>query len=198
MNHPQTLMELSGVTLKTDLEKSVLILIDYQNEYVDGQLPLDRVDEAVASTKQLLGLARRRGVPVIHVVHRGEVGGPFDLSAHRGKIISALAPRSGEVVIEKRYPNSFAGTALAATLTQYEDRRHLILAGLMTHMCLSSTASAAIDHDYTTTVVASTTTTRDLKGVDGTVVPASQIKRAALATLKDRFSVLIETPEELE
>jgi len=197
MTQPKTLLELSGVHSTADLHSSILVLIDYQNEYLDGKLPLFEVEKAIESTQRLLAIARRAGVPVIHVVHQGVPSGLFDRSARNGQIMEALCPLPTEAVIEKTFPNAFAGTCLHAKLQSYAERNHLIVAGLMTHMCLASTVSAAIDHGYGTTVVASTTTTRDLAGEQGTTVPATMVRAAALATLKDRFSTVIEAPDTL-
>ncbi len=67
----------------------------------------------------------------------------------------------------------------------------------MTHMCLASTVSAAIEHGYFTTIIASTTTHRDLSGEGGTVVSAERVRAAALATIKDRFAIVVDRPEEI-
>lgn len=192
MKQPETLLEMAGVNPAIELDKSVLVLIDYQNEYLDGALPLFEVERAVENTRKLLDVARENGVPVIHVVHKGKEGGIFDLGAHNGAIISALTPVAGEVIVEKSFPNSFAGTTLDKAIKGFAGRDHLIVAGLMTHMCLASTVSSAIDHGYFTTVIASTTTTRDLKGAQGAVVPAATMRAAALAMIKDRFAIVLD------
>jgi len=102
-----------------------------------------------------------------------------------------IARRAGEPVLPKGLPNAFAGTALEARLRE-TGRRELILAGFMTHMCISSTARAALDLGYRTTVVAGATATRDLPDPIGPgTVPAADVQRAALAALADRFAVVV-------
>jgi isochorismate hydrolase len=94
-------------------------------------------------------------------------------------------------VLPKGLPNAFAGTALEATLRD-TGRRELILAGFMTHMCISSTARAALDLGYRTTVVAGATATRDLPDPTGPgTVPAAEVHRATLAALADRFAIVV-------
>lgn len=195
---PQTLLEMSHVEIKSSLSRSVLILIDYQNEYVTGKLPLWEIDETVKQTSRLLERARKNHVPVIHVIHDGGSGGLFDLTQNAGQIIEAVKPIEGEIVIKKKLPNAFSGTELKEVLHRFKDKDQLIIAGLMTHMCVSSTVSSAADHGYVTTVIASTTTTRDLKDAKGKVISASDIKRAALATLKDRFSLVLNNIQDLQ
>jgi hypothetical protein len=64
---PRTLFELSGATPRlAPLAQSVLVIIDAQNEYVHGSLPLAEVGTAIAETARLLAAARRLGAPVVH------------------------------------------------------------------------------------------------------------------------------------
>ncbi|HEY0220132.1 MAG TPA: cysteine hydrolase family protein, partial [Afipia sp.] len=140
---------------------------------------------------KLLKLARNKGVPVFHVVHHGAAGAPlFDETTPQGAIIPLLAPVAGEVVIRKTLPNSFTGTDLDA-LVKSTGRSELILAGFMTHMCVSATARAALDLNYRTTVVANAATTRDLPDPLGGVIPASVVHRVALSELADRFAIVV-------
>jgi len=196
-NMPKTLLEYADAEIKQDLKNSALILIDYQNEYLNGTLPLYKIFEAVEDTKILLELARKTKIPVIHVVHRGKKNSLFDPDHQRGKIIAGLDPIDGEEIVEKNLPNSFANTKLEEVLHRVAKGRVLLISGLMTHMCLSSTVRSALDHGYKVVIIASTTTTRDLKGIDGNSVPAQTIKSAELAALKDRFALILNKPEDL-
>jgi len=195
---PSTLLEMSHIEPKSSLKKSVLVMIDYQNEYTTGRLPLWQIQKIIKNSAELLELARKNGVPVVHVIHDGGQGGLFDLTQKSGQIIEAVKPVEGEPVIKKTFPNAFAGTDLLTVLQKYTGRDQLIIAGLMTHMCIASTASNAIDNGYFTTVISSTTTTRDLKGRFGETIPANIVKNAALATLKDRFSLVLNDIQELQ
>lgn len=195
---PSTLLEMSNIEPKASLRKSILVLIDYQKEYTTGRLPLWQIQETIKNSVELLNLARKSGVPIVHIIHDGGVGGLFDLTQKSGQIIEAVKPIDGEAVIKKTFPNAFAGTDLVNLLRKNPGRDQLILAGFMTHMCIASTASAAVDNGYFTTVISSTTTTRNLKGARGETIPASVIKNAALATMKDRFSVILNDIQELQ
>ncbi len=92
-------------------------------------------------------------------------------------------------MITKAYPNSFVGTDLQAQLDA-AGVNDLVLAGFMTHMCINSTARGAFSLGFRPTVVASATATRDLPAPDSSVVPASQLQAASLATLADLFTVV--------
>ena len=83
-----------------------------------------------------------------------------------------------------------AGTDLDDVLTAGE-LRTLTIVGFMTHMCVSSTARAALDHRYDVTVVADACATRDLPGPAGSEpVAAADVHRVALAELADRFAIV--------
>lgn len=192
MTTSQTLLQMAGApTGPPPLADSTLVVIDAQREYLDGALPLPDVEQAVASIARLLAAAREAGAPVVHVHHVGAAGALFD-PARGGAAIDAVAPAQGEVVVTKTLPNAFAGTTLEESI----DGRPLVLCGFMTHMCVSSTARAALDLGRSTTVVADACGTRDLPDPvdpDAVAVTHDVLHRAALAALSDRFSTITTT-----
>jgi nicotinamidase-related amidase len=190
MTTPKTLLEMSGADLKPPpLSASALVIIDAQNEYLDGKLALPDVRPAVDALARLLAKARAAGAPVVHIQHKGRAGGLFDLDARGGAIIDAAMPASGEHLVQKPLPNAFAQTGLDATLKKL-GRTQLVIAGFMTHMCVSSTARAALDLGYKATVAADASATRDLPDPMGGVISAAALHRAALAALADRFAIV--------
>ncbi|WP_246739314.1 cysteine hydrolase family protein [Bradyrhizobium aeschynomenes] len=187
---PSTLLELSGADLRLPrLAESSLVLIDIQNEYRHGPLALPGAEAAIAQAARLLARARAAGSVIIHVAHRGKEGGLFDRSAPRGAIAEAVTPLAGEAVIEKTLPNAFAGTELQARLAA-AGRSNVVLAGLMTHMCVSSTARAALDFGWRITIDAASCATRDLPDGRGGTLPAALVHDVALAELSDRFALI--------
>jgi nicotinamidase-related amidase len=190
MSAAKTLLELSGADLSPPpLAASTLVIIDAQNEYLDGKLALPGVAPALAALARLLRRAREAGAPVVHVQHKGRPGGLFDLEARGGAIIEAVRPVGGEAVLLKSLPNAFAQTDLDATLKKLE-RPQLVFAGFMTHMCVSSTARASLDLGYKATVAADAAATRDLPDPMGGTIGAEALHRAALAALADRFAIV--------
>jgi len=165
------------------------VLIDLQYEYLAGPIALPDARAAIANTAKLLARARAAGTSIFHVAHKGRPGGLFDRSAERGAIVDELTPLANEPVIEKGLPNSFAGTDLAARITA-TGRKEIILAGLMTHMCISSTARAGLDLGYRITVDADSCATRDLPDGRGGSIAAATVHEVALAELSDRFAII--------
>ncbi|GIQ78569.1 cysteine hydrolase family protein [Bradyrhizobium sp. RD5-C2] len=190
MTAAKTLMQLAGIDLTPPrLGDSCLVLIDIQNEYLAGPLALPDANPAIARATALLARARESGAAIIHIAHKGAPGSLFDRSAERGAIVAPLKPRSGEIVIEKQLPNAFAGTELNAQLAA-TGRKELVLAGFMTHMCVSSTARAALDLGFRTTIDADSCATRDLPDGIGGTIAAKLIHDVALAELSDRFAII--------
>ncbi|MCK1476412.1 cysteine hydrolase [Bradyrhizobium sp. 197] len=190
MTAPKTLLELSGADLNPPkLSESCLVLIDIQNEYRAGPLALPDAEPAIAVAAKLLARARKSGAAIFHIAHKGRAGSLFDRAADRGAIVAELAPLAGEFVIEKELPNAFAGTALQAQLAA-SGRKNIVLAGFMTHMCVSSTARAALDLGFRTTIDADSCATRDLPDGRGGTLAARTIHEVALAELSDRFAII--------
>ena len=191
MSKPITLRELAnrGAT-PAPLSEAALIIVDAQNTYREGALALAGIDAALERCAELLDCARRAGVPVLHIQHDSGEGSAFDIRARIGAVADRVAPRDGEAVIVKHYPNSFVGTDLEARLAAL-GRKRLVIAGFMTHMCINSTARAAFNLGYEVTVPGDATATRALPGMHGDVIDAAAMQTAALAALGDLFAVIV-------
>jgi nicotinamidase-related amidase len=189
---PQTLLQLRGLSLApARLSEAALVVIDAQGEYRSGRMVLPGIDSALARIAPLLARARAAGAPIFHVAQAGQAGTLFDPETERGAILPQAAPVAGEPVIMKKLPNAFAGTDLHQRLQQ-TGRHNLILAGFMTHMCISASTRAALDLGYQNTVAADATATRALPAHDGGApVPADTVHRIALAELADRFAAVV-------
>lgn len=190
-NPPFTLRSAAGLPpVYGPLNDAVIIVIDAQEEYTEaGALPLAGLEPAVDNIAALLLKGRKDGAEVVHIAHEGSAGRAFD-PERGGRIIEQVAPVEGETVLGKGLPNAFTHTGLQNHLAAI-GRPHLVVCGFMTHMCVSSTARAALDLGYETTVVADATATRDLPSTDGgEPISAEVLQRTALAALADRFSAI--------
>jgi nicotinamidase-related amidase len=127
-------------------------MIDLQNTYTRGVMELENVQSALDQADELLDRARSAGTPVIHIMHDGGAGTPYDVHDDIGQIVDRVAPRAGEPVVVKTFPNAFTATDLDARLAPGSN---LVLAGFMTHMCVNSTARGAFSLGHHPAVVAS-------------------------------------------
>ena len=195
MPAPTTLRALEGMPeTPPPLAASTLVMIDLQNTYTRGVMELEDVQPALDRAAELLDRARSAGTPVIHIMHDGGAGTPYDVHDDIGQIVDRVAPRDGEPVIVKNLPNAFAGTDLDQRLAAGSN---LVLAGFMTHMCVNSTARGAFSLGHHPVVVASATATRALPGADGTPVPAAALQVASLAAVADLFGIVVAQPADI-
>jgi nicotinamidase-related amidase len=190
MSNPtlRTLSELPSTP--APLAESTLVLIDCQNTYTQGVMELEGVQAALDEAATLLDRARSAGIPIIHVQHSDGPGSLYDIEGESGAIVTRVAPRDGEAVVTKQYPNSFVETDFDEKLKAV-GAGNLVIAGFMTHMCVNSTARGAFNAGYAPTVVAAATATRSLPGVGGEPVTAATLQSASLAALSDLFAVVV-------
>ncbi|MFG2334199.1 isochorismatase family protein [Streptomyces sp. NPDC048604] len=183
------------------LGDSILVMIDFQNTYRTGVMALTGAEEALKAGAALLARARAAGTPVVHVLNDGGENTPYDIRAHIGAISDEVAPADGEAVVVKTFPDSFHATDLIQRLTDLGaapgSGKDLVLAGFMTHMCVTFTAQGAFQHGYRPTVVADATATRPLTAPDGGVLSAEALATAALTTVTDVFGLVVPTADAL-
>lgn len=189
-----TLFDMLGVSPRANtLAESVLVIVDAQREYVDGKIPLVGVRESVDEIKTLLERTRKVGSPVYFIRHSAGSGAPiFNPDSEYFQIVDELTPASGDPVIDKYYPSSFAKTSLHESLEK-AGIKNLIVTGFMTHACISTTVRAGAELGYAITVPASACATRDLPAAAGGVVKAEQLHSATLAALQDLFATIVPT-----
>ncbi len=169
-----------------------LVLIDIQRDYfAGGRRPLWEPEAAAEAAGRVLARFRQRGWPVVHVRHESQrPGATFFLPGTDGLAFHpAVTPLPDEVVITKHYPNAFRGTPLATWL-QARGAAELVIAGMMTHLCVDTTVRAAADLSFTNWVVADATATSALSHA-GQEIPAPQVAGAFLAALDGSFGRVV-------
>ena len=168
---------------------AALLLIDIQNDYFPGgTMELAAAAAAADRAAALLAACRGKGLPVFHVQHLStRPGASFFLPGTPGcQIHAAVAPLEGEAVITKHYPNSFRETTLLEQL-RGAGITELVIAGMMTHMCVDSTVRAAADLGYACTLAHDACATRDLSFA-GKTIAAAQVHSAFVAALHGLFA----------
>ncbi|MDO9407441.1 cysteine hydrolase family protein [Patulibacter sp.] len=164
-----------------------LLLIDIQQDYFPGgAFPLVGPEPAAEAAARLLAAFRDADEPVVHVRHAGEPGSGFLVKDTPGaEFHPSVAPTEGEEVVVKGSPNAFLDTDLDARL-RHDGVRDLVIAGMMTSMCVDATARTASDLGYRVTVVADACACPDLEH-DGRKVPAADVQTAFLAALGSAY-----------
>ena len=169
--------------------KQALVLVDIQNDYFPGgAMELIGSSEAGICAGKLLRNFRRQSLHVIHIQHIAtREGATFFLPNTPGVAIHAsVAPLTGEAVLPKHFPNSFRETSLLEHL-RGQQITQLVLAGMMTHMCIDTTTRAAADLGFECVLAHDACATRSLS-FGGVVVAAEQVQAAYLAALDGPFA----------
>jgi nicotinamidase-related amidase len=133
---------------------TALLVVDVQNSVVDGAY---QRDEVVANIGDLVGTARREGVPVVWVQHSDE---ELVKGSEEWQIVPELVPGDAEPVVAKSYGDSFEDTDLETVLSGLGVGR-LVVAGAETDACIRSTIHGAFVRGYDTTLVSDAHTAGD-------------------------------------
>ena len=170
---------------------TALLLIDIQNDYFPGgRMALSGPEAAADRAAVLLARARALGQPIVHVRHVSDrPGATFFLPDTEGALIHhSVEPGPGETVIEKYRPNAFVDTTLAHHLEAI-GATQVVIAGMMTHMCVDSTTRAASERGLDCVVVADACATSD-QIFNGVHVGADHVHAAFLAALDGTFATV--------
>lgn len=164
--------------------KTGLILVDIQNDYFPGgRMELSGIAEASARAARLLARFRDEGLPTFHIQHVFQgAEAPFFVRGTDGvEIHESIAPRPGEVVIEKHFPNSFRESRLLEEI-QRAGVNGLVVCGAMSHMCIDATTRHAVDIGLSATLIHDACATRDV-AFDGRTIPAAEVHGAFMSAL---------------
>jgi nicotinamidase-related amidase len=176
--------------------RTALILIDIQKDYFPGgRMELVGPVEASRNAGRLLAAFRGENLPIVHIRHLSvREGAGFFLPNTDGiDFNDNVKPLPGETVIEKNYPNSFRETRLAAFLER-EGINRVVVAGMMSHMCVDATVRAASDAGYTCLLAHDACATRDLN-FNGVDVPAKKVHAAFMAALGFAYAQVANTED---
>ncbi|MBA5688567.1 cysteine hydrolase [Duganella sp. LX47W] len=180
---------------------TAVLLIDFQNEYYRGRVPIPDGLPALRNANRLAALADAHGMPVFHIQHvNGPTAPVFAAGSVMAEIHPQLAVRPQHVVVRKDRVSSFAGTDLHAQL-QARGIRTLIIGGLMTHMCVSTATRDARQfgaQSYQVLVAADACASRDITGWNGGVTSAQDLHDVTLTALSDNFAQVLTTNAILE
>ena len=176
---------------------SALLVIDVQRGLDDPTYGRRSTPEAEANIARLLAAWRAAGWPVVHVQHLStRPGSPLRPDRPGAEIKPEAAPLGGEPLFQKHVNNAFLGTGLEASLRR-RGTASLVVVGLTTDHCVSTSARMAGDLGFETFVVADATAAFELTGHDGRRFSAGDVHAVSLATLKDEFATVVSTAEVL-
>ena len=167
---------------------AALVVIDVQQGMDDPRGGKRNNPDAEKRIADLLAAWRDAGRPVIHVQHSSlEPESPLreDVPGHAFK--KEALPIAGEPVFHKHVNSAFIGTELE-TYLRARDIESLVLVGMTTDQCVSTTARMGANLGFAVTVVEDATATFEREGPDGEHYSADTMHRVELASLNGEFA----------
>jgi nicotinamidase-related amidase len=159
---------------------------------------LVNAEQAAENARLLLSNCRDNELPVVYLQHTSmQPGATFMLPDTDGITIhKKVQPLASEKVIIKHYPNSFRDTGLKEYLAE-RGINHLILCGMMSHMCVDATVRAAFDLGFECVVAHDACTTRNLQFGEQ-VIDAPEVHGSFMAALSAVYAQIMTTEECLQ
>jgi ureidoacrylate peracid hydrolase len=187
-----------------DIEDTALIVIDMQNDFChedgvsgrNGIADIQPFQTVVPQIDALISQARECKVPVIFVkmtldastiseAWRNRWSAPMTIveKGAWGSEFYKLFPQEGDYVVEKHRYSAFIGTNLDLILRSLQ-RKSIILTGVLTNICVESTARDGFMLDYNVTLVE-----------DGCAGSSTESHNASLANLAMAFGQVMKSTD---
>jgi nicotinamidase-related amidase len=180
---------------KTSIANAALLIIDVQKGFDDPKWGQRNNPDAEDNIVLLLKVWRSKNLPVIHIQHCStEPGSPLRPDRPGNQFKKIVLPKQTEIIFQKTVHSAFIGTNLEKHLRNNHITT-VVIVGLTTNHCVSTTARMAGNLGFDTIVVSDATATFDRTGPDGTTYDAEVIHNTSLANLHDEFAQIITTHE---
>ncbi len=174
-------------------QSTTLLIIDFQRGFDDPRWGRRNNPSLEQRAAELLRAWRAAGRAVVHVRHMStDPSSPLRPGQPGNDFRPETAPKEGEAVIEKRVNSAFIGTSLEADLRN-AGCRGLVIMGLTTNHCVSTTARMAGNLGFLTWVVSDATAAFDRVGPDGVKRRAEDVHAMALSDLHGEFATVVDT-----
>lgn len=179
----------------TKKDRPALILIDIQKafndiEYWGGQRNNPKAEE---NAGELLRIWRKNKLPIFHIKHCSSTPTSALNEANEGnEFTDIVKPMDNEPVIKKYVNSDLIGTDLKEQLDNSKITK-LVIVGLPTDHCVSTTARMAGNFGFNTFLVSDATATFNKKGLEGQNYSAELIHDTVLASLNEEFATIVTT-----
>lgn len=175
--------------------KRALLVIDVQNEYFTGQLPVTHPDKSLENILKVMQTATEQNIPVIVVQHtETEADTPvFKKGTPTWELHPEIAKQPHDLLIEKNLPGSFTGTELEDWLKAHEIDT-IVISGYMTQMCCDTTARQAAHLNYSVEFLSDSTGTLAFENEAGRAT-AEELHRSTLVSQSSGLAKVLPTAD---
>ncbi len=176
--------------------RRALILIDVQNEYVSGKLPIEYppLDVSLPNIARALAAARNAGLPIVVVQQMAPPTAPvFAEGSHGWELHESVRAVAPDLLVQKTLPSALAGTGLGEWLRR-RGVDTLVVAGYMSQNCNESTIRQAAHEGWAVEYL------HDAAGAisyrnDMGLLPARHMHEASCIVLQARFAAVMSTAQ---
>jgi nicotinamidase-related amidase len=168
--------------------KQAVLIIDVQNEYFTGKLPVTYPLGSLEKILAVMDRAHAAKIPVVIIQHTNTAldAPTFRKGTPGWELHDEIKRRHADIRIEKHLPGSFTSTGLEEWL-KGQGVTSLTIAGYMTQMCCDTTARQAFHRGYAVNFLKDATGTLAISNAAGSITDAD-LHRAVLVTQQMRFS----------
>lgn len=178
--------------------RRALLVIDVQNEYFIGKLPIVHANRSLKNIIKSMDEASKNNIPIILIQHTEVENNSetFIRGSKEWEIHDEIKKRKHECIIEKNFPGSFTETNLEELLRNMNVDT-VVVCGYMTQMCCDTTARQASHLGFSVEFLSDATGTLDISNNQGKI-SAKELQKAILIIQATRFSKVLTTDKWIE
>lgn len=177
-------------------QKRALLLIDVQNEYVSGMLPIEypSLDVSLPNISRAISIAKDHGIPIVVIKQVAPESSPIFAEGNHGVgFLDVIEETEPDLVVSKKLPSAFFGTNLKEWLISHE-LKTLVVAGFMSQNCVESTIRHAAHEGFSVEYLHDASGTVSFKNKMG-ALSAKEMHEATCIVLQSRFAAALATDE---
>lgn len=179
------------------MSRKALIVIDAQHSFRHSTYWSETdLPDYLEKQQALIDGCVQQGIAVVQVFHV-EAQGHFSMASGNVRALSELSINP-DLIIHKHFHSAFAGTPLAARLTEM-GVTSLIISGIRTEQCCETTTRQASDSGFAVDFVSEATLTFPMTHArSGRVYTAAEIRERTELVLEERFARVVTVAQALE
>lgn len=175
--------------------KRALLVIDVQNEYFSGKLPVTYPHGSLDNIIKAIYAAEDNEIPIIVIQHTAlqNNSATFVKESSEWNLHESISSKKYNYLVEKNFPGSFTNTELENILRS-NGIDTVVICGYMTQMCCDTTSRQAFHLGFSVEFLSDATGTLDISNYAGRVT-AEELHKAILVTQAMKFSKVVSTEE---